>query len=231
MTMKTNTIILETKNVSKSFLSGGEPLMVLDQVSFSVHEGDTCAILGHSGSGKTTFLGLCAGLDQPSSGQIFFKDHELTASSEEALAEWRVKNVGFIFQTFRLISTLTALENVMVPGELQNNSEAESLAKDLLVQMGLRDRMNHFSSQLSGGEQQRVALARAFINRPQILFADEPTGNLDDKNAEMVMDLLFDLNKKWNTTLILVTHNQELAHKTNHIYHFDHGRLIKQGNV
>jgi putative ABC transport system ATP-binding protein len=201
-------------------------LTVVKEVSFSIEEGCTCAIVGPSGSGKTTLLGLCAGLDRPTSGSVVLNGVELNALSEDSLSDVRNQYVGFVFQTFQLIPTLTALENVMVPLELRNESQVKDHAVDLLKQVGLGDRLHHYPAQLSGGEQQRVALGRAFINRPKVLFADEPTGNLDADTSERIVHLLFELNKAYGTTLIVVTHDQELAHRTQRILRIRGGAVV-----
>lgn len=210
-----SSFILEVKNLTKIFSSGGRSLKVLDNVGFSVSSGSTCSIVGPSGSGKTTLLGLCAGLDKPSSGTVFIKEKEISRLTEEELSIFRNRNIGFVFQSFQLISTLTAIENVMVPLELRNESyrDVEEKAEILLEKTGLKDRMTHYPSQLSGGEKQRVGIARAFIHNPDILFADEPTGNLDGETSEHIEELLFDLNSEQGTTLIIVTHDIELANK------------------
>ncbi|NBB75369.1 MAG: ATP-binding cassette domain-containing protein [Bacteroidetes bacterium] len=206
--------VLAVEHLTKRFESGSRMLTVLDDVSFTVQVGETCAIVGPSGSGKTTLLGLCAGLDRPSDGSVQLCGIDLNPLDEDERAEVRNQHVGFVFQTFRLIPTLTALENVMVPAELRGAGAVEARAIDLLERVGLGDRLDHYPVQLSGGERQRVSLARAFINEPRILFADEPTGNLDVETAETIEDLLFDLNRTAGTTLVLVTHNLELAQQT-----------------
>lgn len=210
-----SSFILEVQNLTKIFSSGGRSLTVLDNVEFSVRSGSTCSIVGPSGSGKTTLLGLCAGLDKPSSGSVYIKEKEISRFSEEELSVFRNRNIGFVFQSFQLISTLTAKENVMVPLELRNEPyrDVEKKAKILLEKTGLKDRMTHYPSQLSGGEKQRVGIARAFIHNPDILFADEPTGNLDGETSEHIEELLFDLNSEQGTTLVIVTHDIELANK------------------
>lgn len=192
-----------------------------------MQKGTTAAIIGPSGSGKTTLLGLCAGLDLPSSGNVLLAGQEITGMNEDERAAFRNRHIGFVFQNFQLIPTLTALENVMVPLELRGNHDVRSEALSLLERVGLKDRAHHYPGQLSGGEQQRVALARAFINRPEILFADEPTGNLDEETGSIVTKLLFDLNQEWGTTLILVTHNPELAALTNRILRIKGGHLME----
>jgi putative ABC transport system ATP-binding protein len=193
-----------------------------------VAQGDTLAIIGPSGSGKTTLLGLCAGLDVPSTGIISLMGFKLNAMSEDDRAHIRNQYVGFVFQNFQLLQTLTALENVMVPLELRGEKNVSAKAKELLSRVGLAERMHHYPTQLSGGEQQRVAMARAFITDPKILFADEPTGNLDDENSKHVTELLFGLNKEQGTTLVLVTHNLELAQKTERILRMRGGKLVDQ---
>lgn len=224
-------IVLQAEGLTKTYRSGTNPLTVLDSVSFSVSQGDTLAIIGPSGSGKTTLLGLCAGLDVPSTGIISLMGFKLNAMSEDDRAHIRNQYVGFIFQNFQLLQTLTALENVMVPLELRGEKNVTARAKDLLARVGLAERMHHYPTQLSGGEQQRVAMARAFINDPKILFADEPTGNLDDENSQHVTELLFGLNKEQGTTLVLVTHNVELAQKTERILRMRAGQLVDQQPV
>lgn len=200
-------------------------LTVLDNVSFDLQAGDTFAIVGPSGSGKTTLLGLCAGLDRASSGSVSLNNIELERLTEDERAEVRNQYVGFVFQNFQLIPTLTALENVMVPLELRGDSSAERVAREWLSKVGLSDRVDHYPSQLSGGEQQRVCVARAFSNHPKILFADEPTGNLDAENAAGIVDLIFDLNRSAGTTLVLVTHDMELAQRTQRILRIKGGKM------
>jgi putative ABC transport system ATP-binding protein len=218
--------VLRVETLTKTFPSGGRTLTVIDDVSFSVGAGDTCAIVGPSGSGKTTLLGLCAGLDQPTSGTVELCGVDLSPLDEDERAEVRNQYVGFVFQTFRLLPTLTALENVMVPAELRGDTDPQARAAELLDQVGLGDRLDHYPSQLSGGERQRVAMARAFINRPRVLFADEPTGNLDAETADRIEDLLFDLNETADTTLVLVTHDEELAAQTERVLHLRGGQVV-----
>ncbi|HMV08369.1 MAG TPA: ABC transporter ATP-binding protein [Cyclobacteriaceae bacterium] len=220
--------VLQAEGLTKTYRSGTNSLTVLDSVSFSVAQGEALSIIGPSGSGKTTLLGLCAGLDVPSSGIISLMGFKLNAMSEDDRAHIRNQYVGFVFQNFQLLQTLTALENVMVPLELRGEKNVSTKAKDLLERVGLAERMHHYPTQLSGGEQQRVAMARAFITDPKILFADEPTGNLDEENSNHVTDLLFSLNKQQRTTLILVTHNLELAQKTERILRMRGGKLVDQ---
>ena len=222
-----STIILHAENLTKRYRSADNALTVLDDVSFSVQEGHSVAIVGPSGSGKTTLLGLCAGLDTPTSGTISLMNIKLNTLSEDNRAHLRNQYVGFVFQNFQLLSTLTALENVMVPLELRGEKNILPKAKDLLHRVGLGNRMTHYPSQLSGGEQQRVAIARAFITDPKILFADEPTGNLDEENAQHVTELLFGMNKEQGTTLVLVTHNAELAQRTQRILRMKGGKLVE----
>ncbi len=218
--------ILSLEGVSKMYQSAGNTLTVLDHISFSVDAGSTLAIVGPSGSGKTTLLGLCAGLDRSSSGSIYLHNIRLDELSEDRRAQVRNLYVGFIFQNFQLLPTLTALENVMVPLELRGEKNIRLRAVDLLNKVGLADRGHHYPAQLSGGEQQRVSLARAFSNKPQILFADEPTGNLDAETSEKIVKLIFDLNKEAGTTLILVTHDHELASKTGRIIRLKGGKMV-----
>jgi len=217
--------VLRLGEVRKVYHSGRDDLEVLKGVSFSVNEGETVSIIGPSGSGKTTLLGICAGLDQPSSGEVELCGQEISGLGEDERAAIRSESVGFVFQNFQLIPTLTALENVMVPLELRGEKGARSRAKDLLEKVGLGDRTRHYPVQLSGGEQQRVALARAFVNKPRILFADEPTGNLDADTSSPIVELLFGLNKTEGTTLVLVTHDLELAKTTGRLLRIDHGQL------
>jgi len=218
--------ILEVKNLTKTYPSGGKSLTVLDHVTFTIHKGASCAIVGPSGSGKTTLLGLCAGLDRSSEGSVILNGITLDNLSEDERAAVRNQNVGFIFQSFNLMPTLTALENVMIPLELRKEQNIRQRAIDLLQKVGLGNRYNHYPAQLSGGEQQRVSIARAFSNGPKILFADEPTGNLDGETGATIQDLIFDLNKALGTTLILVTHDMELAGKSDRIIKMKGGRIV-----
>ncbi len=225
------TSVLQAEHLTKTYRSGERTLTVLRDVSFTVPEGSRCAIVGPSGSGKTTLLGLCAGLDRPTSGSVSLNGVALNDLNEDELAQTRNQHVGFVFQTFQLISTLTALENVVVPLELRGESGVRRQATELLNQVGLGDRLDHYPAQLSGGEQQRVSLARAFINQPKILFADEPTGNLDGETAEKVSDHLFELNEAAGTTLVLVTHNLELAQRTQRIITLKAGSIGSDENL
>lgn len=219
--------ILKVDHLEKTYSSGSKKLTVLHDISFDIEERETFAIVGPSGSGKTTLLGLCAGLDRADEGKIELCGTELSSLTEDERAVLRNRNVGFVFQDFQLLPTLTALENVAVPLELQGVKDASQISKELLEKVGLGDRFHHYPSQLSGGEQQRVAVARAFSNKPLILFADEPTGNLDAETGEKVIELLFDLNKEHGTTLVIVTHDLELAQKTQRILRLKGGRIIE----
>ena len=219
-------IILNISNLSKTYQSGGQPLTVLHDINFAIHTGSTASIVGPSGSGKTTLLGLCAGLDRSTSGSVELNGIALDNLSEDQRAMVRNQHVGFIFQNFQLLPTLTALENVMVPLELRGEKNIKARSLELLDKVGLAHRGHHYPAQLSGGEQQRVSLARAFSNRPKILFADEPTGNLDAETSEKVVKLIFDLNREAGTTLILVTHDLELAAKTGRIIRIKGGAII-----
>lgn len=221
--------ILSVQKVTKTFISGDHKLTVLDNISFDVKKGISCAIVGPSGSGKTTLLGLSAGLDRPTSGRVVLNDQPISDMKEDELNSVRNEQIGFVFQSFQLISTLTALENVMVPVELRGTPyrQVEQKAIELLSQVGLKERLHHYPNQLSGGEQQRVGLARAFIHKPEILFADEPTGNLDSETGEQIEDLLFDLNRESGTTLIIVTHDRELAEKCDRIIELKSGEIFR----
>jgi len=223
--------ILEVDAMSKVYQSGSRTVTVLQDIDMTVKPGEKLAIVGPSGSGKTTLLGLCAGLDQTTTGVIRLIGQQLDTITQDERAAIRNKHVGFIFQNFQLIPTLTALENVMIPMELQGRKDARKTALELLDRVGLDHRVHHYPSQMSGGEQQRVSLARAFSNNPKILFADEPTGNLDDETSEKVERLLFDLNSERNTTLIIVTHDLELANKTDRIVKLKGGKIISDQPV
>lgn len=219
--------ILKAQNLTRTFKSGNKTLTVVDNINFEIEEGISCAIVGPSGSGKTTLLGLAAGLDRPTSGNVTLNGIALKSLTEDERAEVRNKYVGFVFQAFQLVPTLTALENVMVPLELRGEatSDVKKRALQLLDEVGLGDRSHHYPTQLSGGEQQRVAVARAFINKPKILFADEPTGNLDSETGLKIESLIFDLNKKEGTTLVLVTHDLDLAEKCDRIIRIKSGGI------
>jgi putative ABC transport system ATP-binding protein len=218
--------ILNVEHLSKHFKSADHTVNVLTDVSFAIEAGSSCAIVGPSGSGKTTLIAICAGLERASAGSVMLAGIALNTAPEEALARLRNHSVGFIFQNFQLLSSLTALENVMVPAEICGDKRARSRAADLLRQVGLDGRLHHYPVELSGGEQQRVAIARAFINQPKILFADEPTGNLDAETARGIIELLFELNASRGTTLVLVTHDRELAGHAKRTLRLRGGRLI-----
>jgi putative ABC transport system ATP-binding protein len=218
--------MLVARDLSKEYRSGENRLTVLRDVNFSIPQGSFVSIVGPSGSGKTTLLGLLAGLDTPSRGQVLLDNAELTAMDEDQRAKLRGQKVGFVFQSFQLISTLTALENVQVPLELRGDAGAGARARDLLARVGLADRLDHFPTQLSGGEQQRVAIARAFANAPRILFADEPTGNLDSETGARIVALLETLNRESKTTIVLVTHDLTLAGHAQRIIRLSDGRVV-----
>jgi len=218
--------IIKAVGVCKTVPTIKDQLSILKDVSFEVISGQSIAIVGPSGAGKSTLLGLLAGLDLPSSGQIYLADREITSLDEEQRATVRADLVGFVFQTFQLLDSLTALDNVSLPMELSGNPKSQQLAKEFLAKVGLPDRLLHYPKQLSGGEQQRVAIARAFACQPKILFADEPTGNLDQATGEKVTDLLFDMNHQSDTTLVLVTHDQKLASRCDRTIVIDGGQLI-----
>ncbi|HEY0672694.1 MAG TPA: ABC transporter ATP-binding protein [Longimicrobiales bacterium] len=221
--------LIIAQQLTQTYSSGGRPLTVLADVNLTIAPASFTAIVGPSGSGKTTLLGLLAGLDQPTAGSVQLNGQDLSALTDDERAQFRAQNVGFVFQTFQLIPTLTALENVMVPVELAGNrshEEAKARAHSLLEQVGLGDRVEHYPAQLSGGEQQRVALARAFANQPKVLFADEPTGNLDAETGHRIIDLLVQLNAAAGTTLILVTHDTELAARAHRVVRLSGGRIV-----
>lgn len=222
------TTVLEARGLGKQVTSPEGPLRILDQVDLQVRQGESLAIVGTSGAGKSTLLGLLAGLDEPSSGQVWLAGEELTAMDEDGRAALRAERVGFVFQSFHLISSLTALENVMLPLELSAAPNASGEALEALRTVGLEPRKGHYPHQLSGGEKQRVAIARAFVVQPDVLFADEPTGNLDQRTGEKVVDLLFRLNREFGTTLVLVTHDLELASRCNRILFMETGRIERE---
>ncbi len=219
-------IMLHVQALSKQVSLPEHTLTLLDQVSFTLVAGETLAITGASGSGKSTLLGLLAGLDSPSSGSVQLAGTDLNLLNEDGRAKLRRQQVGFVFQSFQLLPALSALENVMLPLELMGAPNAKAKAEEILAQVGLRERLTHYPRQLSGGEQQRVAIARAFVSTPKVLFADEPTGNLDTKTGQQIADLLFALNETAGTTLVLVTHEQKLASRCQRILNLDAGRVV-----
>ncbi|MSR17020.1 MAG: ABC transporter ATP-binding protein [Methylococcaceae bacterium] len=218
--------MIETVNLGKTVFSPEGVLQILKDVTLKIHEGESLAIVGTSGSGKSTLLGLLAGLDSPSTGIVILNGQNLTSMDEDGKAKMRNQLVGFVFQSFQLIASLTALENVMLPLELAGDKQAKSKASALLERVGLAHRLNHTPIKLSGGEQQRVALARAFVTQPAILFADEPTGNLDSKTGGHIIELLFELNHEQKTTLVLVTHDKELANRCNRKITLEAGEIL-----
>lgn len=218
--------ILDVQRLTKTYATGAGKLTVLKDISFVLPAGGTCSILGPSGSGKTTLLGLCAGLDRPTSGSVLLNGITLGEAREDERARIRNEHVGFVFQNFQLIPTLTALENVTVPMELRGDRSARQLGLDLLQRVGLAERVDHFPAQLSGGEQQRVALARAFINRPKILFADEPTGNLDAETSSGIIEIMLELNRSAGTALVLVTHDPDVAGLTERTIRLRNGESV-----
>jgi putative ABC transport system ATP-binding protein len=218
--------VLEAEGLRKEVTSPEGMLTILDDVSLAVGAGETVAVVGASGAGKSTLLALLAGLDEPSAGKVRLAGIELSALDEDGRAAARARHVGFVFQSFHLVPSLTAIENVMLPLELAGRSDAGAAARAVLTQVGLGPRLGHYPRQLSGGEQQRVAIARAFVTRPSVLFADEPTGNLDTATGHRVIELLFDLNAAGGTTLVLVTHDREIAGRCDRVIELDAGRLV-----
>lgn len=219
--------VVEVVALGKTVDNGGEPLTILQDISFTVMPGETVAIVGASGSGKSTLLGLLAGLDAPTAGEVRLDGVSLTALDEDALARLRGKMLGFVFQSFQLLASLTALENVMLPLELAGFSGSTATAREWLVRVGLDHRLKHYPKHLSGGEQQRVALARAFAPNPRLVLADEPTGNLDAATGQQIIDMMFELNAKQGTTLILVTHDEAIAARCGRILRIQSGRLLR----
>jgi putative ABC transport system ATP-binding protein len=222
---ETRTAVIVAEKLTQKIVSGGEQIAILDGLSLSIRAGETVAIVGASGSGKTTLLSLLAGLDSPTSGTITLAGRSLASLDEDGRAALRAGRVGFVFQSFQLLAGLTALENVMLPAELAGRADAEALARDTLARVGLEARTGHYPYQLSGGEQQRVAIARAFAAQPEILFADEPTGNLDAATGSKIVDLLFQLNRDRGATLVLVTHDMSLAARCDRVLRLNAGRL------
>jgi putative ABC transport system ATP-binding protein len=227
----TRSIILSVEHLTKTFKSGDQTLTVLKDVSFAIEEGSACAIVGPSGSGKTTLIGICAGLERPTDGSVAFNGIPLHLAGEEELGRIRNRLIGFVFQTFQLLPSLTALENVMIPAEIRGENHARSRALELLQRVGLEERLHHYPVQLSGGEQQRVAIARAFMNEPKILFADEPTGNLDAETAAEIVRLIFELNATMGTTLMLVTHDRELTQRADRVISLKGGAIAADTQV
>lgn len=223
-------VIIAVSAVEKTVQMAVEPLTILQAINLVIHKGDSVAIVGASGSGKSTLLGLLAGLDLPTKGRIALAGQVLTELTEDQRAAVRLQHVGFVFQSFQLMPSLSALENVMLPLELQNAADdIEAKAKQILTRVGLESRLQHYPKQLSGGEQQRVALARAFVTEPSILFADEPTGNLDSHSGQRIADLLFQLNREKQTTLVLVTHDQKLASRCQQLVTLEAGKIVSDG--
>lgn len=220
--------MLKTINLSKRVETAEGTLTILDSITLDIKAQESVAITGASGSGKSTLLGLMAGLDEASEGSVFIDGNEITTMDEEQRAQARAQAVGFVFQSFQLLPGLTALENVMLPAELKNSPDAKKQATQLLDEVGLKNRIQHYPSQLSGGEQQRVAIARAFAARPRILFADEPTGNLDTKTGDQIVELIFKLNREHQTTLVLVTHDQRLANRCDRVIQISEGALVAE---
>ena len=219
-------MVVRATDIGKTVPTLDGPLTILDGIDLEINVGESLAVVGASGSGKTTLIGILAGLDLPSRGNVHLAGHELTAMDEEARARVRGEHVGFVFQTFRLLASLTAVENVMLPAELRGDAGAQAQAQELLDRVGLADRASHYPRQLSGGEQQRVGIARAFASRPTVLFADEPTGNLDTRTGARVIELLFRLNEEFDTTLVLVTHDDRLADRCGRVVELDAGRIV-----
>jgi putative ABC transport system ATP-binding protein len=225
--MSTREFLLRAESLTKKVSSPEGELTILDSVTIDVPRGHTAAIVGPSGAGKSTLLALLAGLDEPTSGKVWLNGAELTALDEDGRAGLRNREVGFVFQSFHLLPSLTAIENVLLPLELASTANAPARARQALVDVGLEHRLRHYPKQLSGGEKQRVAIARAFVTQPSLLFADEPTGNLDNKTGAKILDLLFDLNKAAGTTLVLVTHDLDAAGRCQHLIELAGGRIAQ----
>ncbi len=228
MTAEIKDVVLEASMLGKQVSSPEGTLAILDDVSIAISQGETVAVMGASGAGKSTLLALLAGLDEPTSGRVRLAGNDLTALDEDGRAAVRARHVGFVFQSFHLVPSLTALENAMLPLELAGRADARTAALEVLAKVGLAERVGHYPRQLSGGEQQRVAIARAFVTRPDVLFADEPTGNLDAVTGARIMDLLFGLNADAGATLVLVTHDRELAARCARVIRLDAGRVVAQ---
>ena len=226
MTTRNNNSVLTARGIGKTVKSGTNDLVILREIDLEVTQGEAMAVVGASGSGKSTLLAILAGLDTPTSGQIQLDGQALFALDEDLRAELRGRSVGFVFQSFQLLPALTALENVMLPLELSNDDKAEELARQMLVRVGLGERLHHYPKHLSGGEQQRVALARAFVVRPKLLLADEPTGSLDADAGAEIIRLLFEMNREYGTTLVLVTHDETLAARCGRIVRLAAGRIV-----
>ena len=225
-TMKHNNSVLTARGIGKTVKSGASDLVILREIDLAVTQGEAVAVVGASGSGKSTLLAVLAGLDTPSSGAVTIDGADLFSLDEDQRAELRGRSVGFVFQSFQLLPSLTALENVMLPLELSNHPEPEKLSREMLERVGLGERLHHYPKHLSGGEQQRVALARAFVVRPKLLFADEPTGSLDAESGAAVIELLFEMNREFGTTLVLVTHDEQLASRCRRVVRLAAGRVI-----
>jgi putative ABC transport system ATP-binding protein len=224
-------ILLETHNLTKTYTIRERQVDVLRDVSLKIESGEIVAIVGSSGSGKTTLLSLLSGLDQPSSGQIWVEGQDITGLSEDELAPVRNQTIGFVFQSFHLVPSLTAVENIMFPAELHRDPQAHTNAQDLMKRVGIWERRDNFPHQLSGGEKQRVAICRALINQPKIVFADEPTGNLDSANSTEILDLLFELHREQGTTLVLVTHDEGIANLAGRVIQLQDGEVLREGTA